>query len=188
MKHTLMTATIVAGLSVVPASATGLLGGGTSVDAGVSIGGTSVSASVGLGGGSLASVDVGIGSGGGGGGSLASVDVGIGGGTGSGPTNPNDPTGATAGPAGTSQSAEERRKLIRKALIGQPIIASDNVVLGTIVDVRATERACPTFGVKPSRSLAVDHPRVWLQSNGCSMDKSAVRVSMASTTFISQTR
>lgn len=150
--------------------------GGTSVSASVGVGGTSVSASVGTGGGSTsASVGIGIGSGG----SSVTADIN------------SDTTGQQNGPASGSRTRageDDRIVLVKKNLLGMPLVASDGVILGRIVDVRPGGAVCPTFGISPSKALAIDHDRVWVQSNRCEAGESTVTVSVNSGTFLEQVR
>ncbi len=171
MKRALLTALVASGLAVSPVGATGLLGGGGSVSVDLGLGGTSASASVGLGG-SEGGVD-------------ASVEIGSSGG---GAGAPTDPMGNPVDPHGNPIDPGDVFKIKKQWLVGHRVVASDKVVLGTIVDVRQSDRACPTLAIKPDPLLSVDHRRVWVQSNSCRLDNSAIHLSMASSAFLRQVR
>ncbi len=164
MKRTLLTALVASGIAVSPVGATGLLGGGGSASVDLGLGGTSASASVELGG-----SEGGVG---------ASVEIGSSGG---GAGAPTDPMGNPVDPGDVF-------KIKKQWLVGHRVVASDKVVLGTIVDVRQSDRACPTLAIKPDPLLSVDHRRVWVQSNSCRLDNSAIHLSMASSAFLRQVR
>ncbi|MDA8585990.1 PRC-barrel domain-containing protein [Rhodobacteraceae bacterium] len=179
MKNSLISATLISGLAVGAAGATGLLGGETSASASVGVGGGGASASANVGSGA-ATASAGLG--GGTSGAGASVNVGFGSNT---STASNS---ASVGQDGLAVEQDDESILATSYLIGKPLITSDGVVLGTITDIRQSGAGCPAFEIAPSRSLAVDHSKVLVKSNGCAMGASSVRVSMASKFFISKTR
>lgn len=88
-----------------------------------------------------------------------------------------------------SQGIVRGRDIYRTArtrVIGLPVMASDGVVLGEVVEIRSSKKACPTFALQPTKSIASGHRRVWVQSNNCAMSNDLVRLSLASETFVNQ--
>lgn len=69
-------------------------------------------------------------------------------------------------------------------IIGQSVVAIDDVILGTVVEVRKGRIGCPILVVSPNASLGGNYRRVLVQPNSCEIQKNTIRVSMSSKKFI----
>ncbi|MBF9033396.1 hypothetical protein HKCCE2091_04030 [Rhodobacterales bacterium HKCCE2091] len=138
------------------------LSDGISADVGVGLGDVGVGASVGVGGGSLATVD---------------AEVGLG--TAAGATANTQVLGSNGTVAGANVGLNlGDLEASLDVLIGQPVITSDNVRIGSVSDVRVDpDTGCMMVGMAPAPGAGVSQNRIWLagDSFGCGGELASVR-------------